>query len=139
MAQAARSYQPAYQQPQRRSRELEQPQRPPLYVIPGRGITPSARPQIAPLWKLVFIAAIAALLLLGIVCVARVALADSTMELTANSDQLSQSISDARSKGTDLEMQYSTATSTPTIQAAATQLGMAPDPQVEYLSIPSGE
>jgi len=139
MAQAARAYQEAYQQPQRRSRELERPARPPLYVIPGKGLSPAAQPGLSAMQKMLFAVGIVAVVLIGLVCLARVGLAGSTMELLADSAQVSQSIGDARSQGTQLEVQYAKATSTPAVQEAAARLGMGPSPQVEYLKIPTEE
>jgi hypothetical protein len=77
-------------------------------------------------------------LLLGAVWWARVAFSNATMELLANSGQITQSIETARAEGSRLEVQYSVASNPQTIQeAAAGLLGMAPDTQVDYLRIPT--
>ena len=136
MAQAALSY----QQPRRRPRELEQPLRPPLRVLPGRAPSTVGAPALAPLWQMLFAVGIVAVVLIGALSIVRVGFTDATMALLADSEQISRSIEAERSQGARLEVQYSIATSPATIQeAAASQLGMAPDPQVEYLRIPAGE
>jgi cell division protein FtsL len=78
--------------------------------------------------------------LIGAVWVMRVNLSDATMRLTAASEQLARETEVARADGAHLEVQYALATSPTSIQeAAASRLGMAPDPRVEYLRIPAGE
>jgi cell division protein FtsL len=62
------------------------------------------------------------------------------MELLVESEQVAQSLDAERGEGSRLEVQYAVATSPSTIQdAAATQFGMHPDPQVEYLRIQTEE
>ncbi|MCL1847123.1 MAG: hypothetical protein FWF91_04060 [Coriobacteriia bacterium] len=134
MAQAALSY----QQPQRQPRELEQP-RPPLRVLPGSAPSQAQQAGLASLLRTLFVSCIAAVLLFGVVSLVRVGLADATMAVLADSEQVSQAIEAQRSEGARLEMQYSIASSPAAIQEAASQLGMAPDPQVEYLRVVIGE
>jgi hypothetical protein len=62
------------------------------------------------------------------------------MELLVASEQLAQSIESERSEGARLEVQYAIATNPQTIQeAASAQLGMHPDPQVDYLRLQARE
>jgi hypothetical protein len=78
-------------------------------------------------------------LFLGVVWVACDALSASTMELLAQSEQTSRNIEAQRSIGADLEVKYSVASNPQLIQEGAAALGMAPDPQVDYLSVSIGE
>ena len=135
MAQAAL----AYQQPQRRTRELEQPLRPPLRVLPGRAPSTTYQTGLAPLQRILFIASIAVVLLIGVLSIVRVGLTDATMALFADSEQINQAIEAERSEGAHLEMQYSLASSPAVIQEAAGGLGMSADQEVEYLRISLGE
>jgi cell division protein FtsL len=99
-----------------------------------------AQQALAPLWRILFITGIVMVLAIGVVWVARVNLTDATMKLTAASEQLARETEDARAQGAHLEVQYALATSPTTIQeAAATSLGMSPDPQVDYLRIAAGD
>ncbi|MDR0347128.1 MAG: hypothetical protein LBH56_01965 [Coriobacteriales bacterium] len=83
-----------------------------------------------------FIIGIMAALVTGVVWVARVGLVNATMELLADSAQMSRAIESEISEGSRLEVQYAFATSPAAIQeAASTQLGMVPDQQVEYLRV----
>lgn len=137
MAQAALSY----QQPLRQPRELEQPQRPPLRVLPGRDPNAPAapakerQPAITPLWRTLFTLGLTALLAFGSVAVLRVGLAGATMEMRADSQQLTQYIELERSEGSRLEREFAAAANPLVIQEAAAQLGMSPDTQVENLGI----
>jgi cell division protein FtsL len=126
----------AYQQPVRRERE--QPTRQPLRVLPGKRVQTETRQGLAPLWRAVFIVGIVAVLMMGVVWVARVSLVNTTMELLADSAQVTRSTEAARSEGSHLEVRYAFATNPASIQeVAANQLGMAPDSRVDYLRIPT--
>jgi cell division protein FtsL len=128
----------AYQQPVRRERE--QPTRQPLRVLPGKRTQTETQQGLAPFWRVVFTVGIMAVLMTGVVWVARVGLANATMETLANSAQVTQDTEAARSEGSHLEVEYAFATNPASIQeAAATQLGMAPDPRVDYLRIPTND
>jgi hypothetical protein len=79
---------------------------------------------------------VALALLVGAIWVARVGLANGIMELTIESEQLAHSIELARADGSHLEVQYAAATNPGVIlEAAKNQLGMHPDPQVDYLRV----
>jgi hypothetical protein len=128
----------AYQQPVRRERE--QPSRQPLRVLPGKRAQTETQQGLAPFWRVVFTVGIMAVLMMGVVWVARVSLVNTTMEVLADSAQVSQATEAARSEGSHLEVQYAFATNPASIQeAAAAQLGMAPDPRVDYLRIPTND
>jgi cell division protein FtsL len=126
----------AYQQPARREREQPSPR--PLRVLPGKRAQTETRQGLAPFWRATFAVGIVAVLMMGAVWVARVSLVNATMELLANSEQVTRSTEAARSEGSHLEVEYAFATNPASIQeTAATQLGMAPDPRVDYLRIPT--
>lgn len=130
----------AYQQPTRRSREQEQPLRQPLRVLPGRRAETEAQQGLAPLWRALFITGIVVALMIGAVLVARVAFANATMELLADSARVAQSTELGRAEGLRLEVRYAVATNPAAIQeVAATSLGMSPDPRIDYLRISAGE
>jgi hypothetical protein len=85
-----------------------------------------------------FITGIVVALTIGAVLVTRVALANATMELLADSARIAQSTETMRAEGLRLEVRYAIATNPASIQeAAASMLGMAPDPRVDYLRIPA--
>jgi nucleoside recognition membrane protein YjiH len=138
----------AYQQPARRSREQEQllhqpsrqvPRRP-LRVLPGTGVQAASQQGIAPLWRALFITVVAVALMIGAVLVVRVSLVNATMELLADTAQTVRMTEAARAEGTQLEVRYAIVSNPASIQdAAASELGMSPDPRVDYLKIPSGE
>jgi hypothetical protein len=91
---------------------------------------------LAPLWRSLFVCGVALTLLVGVIWVARVSLANGIMELTIESEQLEYSIETARAEGSHLEVQYAAATNPGVIlDAAKNQLGMHPDPQVDYLRV----
>jgi hypothetical protein len=78
--------------------------------------------------------------MIGAVLVARVAFANATMELLADSARIAQSTEAQRAEGLHLETQYAIATNPTVIQeTAAATLGMSPDPRVDYLHISVGE
>jgi hypothetical protein len=78
--------------------------------------------------------------MIGAVLVARVAFANATMELLADSARVAQSTEAQRAEGLRLETKYAIATNPTAIQeVAATSLGMSPDPRVDYLHISAGE
>ncbi|MDR3037019.1 MAG: hypothetical protein LBU31_01205 [Coriobacteriales bacterium] len=140
----------AYQQPARRFREQgrpvpqpqQRPTRPPLRVLPAAPRTAvAARTQngLAPAWQVLFVCAIIAALVIGAVWIARVSLSEATMALSVSSQQVAQSIEAERSAGARLEVQYAFAANPSVIQEAATQMGMSPDPSVNYLRISTGE
>jgi nucleoside recognition membrane protein YjiH len=111
-------------------------------VLPGKKGAPRPKTQqgLAPLWRSLFVTGIICTLLVGSILLARVALAGATMELLADSALTIQATQEARAEGTRLEVRYAIATNPVSIQeAAATQLGMSSDPQVDYLRIPAGE
>jgi cell division protein FtsL len=71
---------------------------------------------------------------------ARVGFANGVMELLVESEQLTHSIEVARLEGASLEAEYASHANPSIIQeAAASQLGMRLDPQVDYLQIQTGE
>jgi hypothetical protein len=130
----------AYQQPARREHERERPLRQPLRVLPGKRAQTETQQGLSPLWRVVFTVGIVAVLMMGVVWVARVSFVNATMELLANSAEITRSTEAARSEGSHLEVKYAFATNPASIQeAAATQLGMAPDPRVDYLRIPTND
>ena len=131
MAQAALSY----QQPQRRTYELDYPMRTPLRVLPGTAPRTGLLARLAPHWRAIFAVSIVVILMFGALSIVRVGLADATMLLFSQSAQISQSIEAERAAGARLEMQYSLATNPSVIQEAAAQLGMVADPQIDYLHI----
>jgi cell division protein FtsL len=89
---------------------------------------------------MLFIAGIAMVLMVGTVWIARVCLANATMEVLADTAQITRATEAARAEGARLEVQYAIATNPSSIQeAAASQLGMSPDSQVDYLRASSGE
>jgi len=135
MAQAALSY----QQPQRRTREFEQPQRPPLRVVPGKAPSTRTATGLAPFWRVFFTVSIIAVLFVGTLSIVRVGFADATMTLSAESAQINRSIESERSVGAQLEVEYLLASNPVTILEKASLLGMALDPQIEYLHIKTGE
>jgi hypothetical protein len=124
----------AYQQPVRRERPQQQPQQP-LRVLPGTRTRPDVQQGLAPIWRVLFVTGIVMALFFGAVWWARVALSEATMEILVNSEQTTQDIEKERSKGSELEVAYSVASNPQKIQEAATQLGMAPDSQVDYLRV----
>jgi hypothetical protein len=129
----------AYQQPARRERPQQQPQRQPLRVLPGTRTRPEVQQGLAPIWRVLFVTGIVMVLFFGAIWLARVALSEAAMELLVRSEQTTQNIEALRSEGSKLEVAYSVASNPQTIQEAATKLGMAPDPQVDYLNVPIGE
>jgi len=135
MAQAALSY----QQPQRRTRELEYPERPPLRVIPGSAPSTVQKPALAPFWRLFFKVSVAVILFVGLLFVARVGLADATMLLYTKSAQISKSIEAERAEGASKEAEFLLASNPARILEEASHLGMAPDQQIGYLHITLGE
>jgi cell division protein FtsL len=79
-------------------------------------------------------------LMIGAVLIARVSLVRATMEVLADTAQVTRSTEAARAEGSRLEVEYAIATNPTSIQdVAATQLGMSPDSQVDYLRISIGE
>jgi cell division protein FtsL len=87
-----------------------------------------------------FITGIVVALMIGAVLVARVAFANATMELLADSARVAQSTELGRAEGLRLEVRYAVATNPAAIQeVAATSLGMSPDPRIDYLRISAGE
>jgi cell division protein FtsL len=87
-----------------------------------------------------FVTGIVAVLMIGVVWVARVGLANATMEVLADSAQVTRATEAARAEGSRLEVQYAIATNPSSIQeAAAGQLGMSADPRVDYLRVSPGE
>jgi hypothetical protein len=62
-----------------------------------------------------------------------------TAALSAASGELRQSIEVVRSQGAALETDYFLAINDFAIKEAASQLGMAPDPDVDSRSIPTGK
>jgi cell division protein FtsL len=130
----------AYQQPARRERERQQPARRPLRVLPGIGTKPATQQGLAPLWRALFVTGIAVALMIGVVLLARVSFVKATMELLADTAQITRATEAERAEGSRLEVDYAIATNPASIQeAAASKLGMSPDPRVDYLRIPTGE
>jgi len=139
MAQAALSY----QQPQRRTREQEQPQRqpqrPPLRVVPGKAPSTRTAPGLAPFWRVFFTVSVAVVLFVGALFIVRVGFADATMTLSAKSAQINRAIEEKRSEGAQLEVEYLLTSNPVTILEQAALLGMALDPQIEYIHLTIGE
>jgi cell division protein FtsL len=78
--------------------------------------------------------------MIGVVWIARVSLVNATMELLADTAQVTRMTEAERAEGSRLEVSYAIATNPTSIQeVAASKLGMSPDPRVDYLRIPVGE
>jgi cell division protein FtsL len=111
-----------------------------LRVLPGAGAQAAPQQGIAPLWRALFITVVAVALMIGAVLVVRVSLVNATMELLADTAQTVRKTEAARAEGTQLEVRYTIVSNPTSIQeAAASELGMSPDPRVDYLRVPSGE
>jgi hypothetical protein len=143
MAQAAL----AYQQPARRTRYDQWPEHRPeqrpqrqLQVLPGKGRDAQNQKALSPTWRRLFTAAIIAVFVIGAVWLVRVGLTEATMAMLANSDQVAESIASERLVASQLEFEYSKASSPLSVQdTAQNQLGMAVDEQVEYLRVLASE
>lgn len=115
MASTARSYEP-------RRRYQQQP-RPDIEVHPGRGRENEAKVEKA---VSTFKLAVAVLAVLAIMCVARVALTNASMDTLTKVSEVNAAIEEAEATQTDLEVEYYSATSATDLKAyAEDELGMS--------------
>lgn len=98
----------------------------PFEVLPGAGRRAKSEPGVNPLTLFAFKVGIAVLVLLGIVGIAAVWLQASTVSLLSSTSEVKSQITEARSDGSALEVQYSVLDNPTRIKSIASeQLGMA--------------
>ena len=124
MAQSAYAYDVS---PQRRLREVE---RPPLRALPGKGLETQTRRGLAPLTRAALFTCSACFVFALAVGLFSISMTNATVQTLMDSESISASITEARSVGLDLEVQYSIATNPTRIQEAAAELGMVPSPGI---------
>ena len=114
---------PVYE-PQRR-------ERPDVRVVPG------GAQQTAPSSLPILIAKMAAVVLvvIAVLCFARITLTNATVNTLIESDALSAQITEARSTGTSLEMEQSALTSPNVLKGAVKRLGMYAPAEVGTLAL----
>ena len=94
----------------------------------------ASQPSVSPLVELAKMAAVV-LVVVAVLCFARIALTNATVATMIESDTLSAQISEARSLGTSLEMEQSVLSNTNAINSAAKRLGMAAPAEVGTIAL----
>lgn len=100
----------------------ERPARPRVRVVPGQGTGTQTIPS-----SVVFLAKTVAVVLVvaALLSFARIAIASATVATSMQSQQLSNQIDDARSSGSNLEVQQSSLSNPTSVKTKATGLKMA--------------
>lgn len=129
MAGAAPAY--SYSYPER---VPERPERPRVRVVPGHGANTST--QTIPS-TVIFMAktAAAVLVVAALLCFARIAIASATVATSMQSQQLESQISDARSGGSNLEVQQSSLSNPTKVKTEANRLKMAAPASVGVIDL----
>ncbi len=130
MAQAARAYRGQYQ-----TQWQEAPDRSPRFtVVPGKARDAASQQALSPQALFLFKMVIAMVVFVSLVAGLRVWITTATIQQLIDSQNITQSITEARAAGMELEVRYSVLANPNRIQEVASeQLGMSPASQVAYL------
>ncbi|NLG10232.1 MAG: hypothetical protein GX562_01670 [Coriobacteriaceae bacterium] len=130
MAQAARAYQDQYQ-----TRWQQAPVRSPHFtVVSGKARDTANQQALSPQAMLLFKMVIAMVVFVSLVAGLRVWVTTATVQELIESQSITQSITEARAAGMELEVKHSVLANPNRIQEIASeQLGMSPASQVAYL------
>ena len=133
MAQPARAYQEDYQ-----SRWQEAPVRSPRFtVLPGKGQDIARQQGLSPQALFLFKMVLAAAVFITVIAGLRVWVTTITIQELIQSQEIAQSITEARAAGMELEVKHSVLANPNRVQEIASeQLGMSPASQVAYLDAP---
>lgn len=131
----------AYQQPERRQNYRAEPiprPRPALRTIEGQGRKTAARPKQASWVQTLIVMSALVVVVLATTSVARVSIANATVQMLQTSEQTQASIDQARAVGLELEVKHSIYNNPNRIQDTAAALGILPAGQPETVSAVSG-
>lgn len=136
MAQSARAYQEQYQ-----SQWQEAPARSPRFtVLPGKGQDAAHQQGLSPQVLFLFKMVLTMVVFLSAIAGLRVWITTVTVQELIQSQAITQSITEARATGMELEVKHSVLANPNRIQEIASeQLGMSPASQVAYLDAPVEE
>ena len=126
------------QQPQQAPRPNRNPQSQPRRnwrVIPGEGRSAQHAPKLSMAAVHGFKAAMAIVVVLAVVCLARVFMSVSTVQAMEASASLQTQIEEARATGNELEIQHSVLSNPTTIQKKAAKIGMSAPKNTERLTV----
>jgi hypothetical protein len=98
------------------------------------GAAPVGKPQTTPI-VVIGRAAAVLLVVVAVLCFARIALTNAAVTTMIESDAISAEIGKARSTGVSLEMEQSLLASTPAIKSAVKRLNMAAPAQVGTIAL----
>ena len=120
------AYAPATQAPARRPR---------ISVVPGTGKSAEEKSKSNITFVTVAVLVIIAMALLAAVSIGRVALASAATTVMVDSDNISSNIEEARSYGTELEVQQATLSSPAALKAKAAQMGMIVATDIDTITL----
>ena len=113
--------------------------RPRVEVLPGSGSRRQARRQNTASPSIITLARSIAVILVvvAVVCCVRIGLTSATVSTMIESDNLSTQIAEARSTGTNFEVEQSGLTSTVMLKGAAKRMGMITPYEVGSIALPA--